>query len=242
MTVFPSITKRVVEPEVMDDPALDPRQHERALAGLRRINWLSGSDRLVWGPVARLAKSRNLRRLRVIDIATGGGDVPLALWRRGQRRGLELEILGLDISPVAVEVAQQQADAAGAKVGFQSLDVFREPLPEDYDVVICSLFLHHLDRGQAIELLRIMAGAARRMVVVNDLERSRLGLLAAEAACRVFTRSPVVRVDGPRSVRAAFTMGEARELAREAELPNVRMVRRWPFRYVLTSEHGEPSV
>ena len=79
------------------------------------------------------------------------------------------------------------------------------------------------------------------MVVVNDLERSRIGLLAAEAGCRVFTRSPVVRIDGPRSVRAAFTMAEAKDLAREAGLQNVRVARRWPFRYVLTAEQEAPT-
>jgi 2-polyprenyl-3-methyl-5-hydroxy-6-metoxy-1,4-benzoquinol methylase len=236
MTLFPSVAQRVVEPEVMDDPDLDPQEHLHALKGLRRINRLSASDRLVWGPVAKLAKSLGVQNLRVIDVATGSGDVPLALWRRARRRGLALEILGIDISPRAVQHAQERADSAGANVRFETLDVFETPLPDGYDVVMCSLFLHHLDRLQAIELLRAMAAAARRLVLVNDLERRRMGLLAAEVVCRTLTTSPVVHVDGPRSVRAAFTAAEARELAREAGLENVRVVRRWPFRYVLTSE------
>jgi hypothetical protein len=99
---------------------------------------------------------------------------------------------------------------------------------------VCSLFLHHLARGQAIELLRKMADAAEHVAVVNDLRRCPIGLVAAEAACRLMTTSPVVHNDGPQSVRAAFTTKEARQLAKEAGLEGVRIVRRWPFRYLLT--------
>jgi 2-polyprenyl-3-methyl-5-hydroxy-6-metoxy-1,4-benzoquinol methylase len=234
MVLFPSLAERVVEPEVMDDPALDERQHYHALKGLSRINRLSVSSRIVWGPLARLAKSLGVRRLRVLDIATGSGDVPLALWRRGRRRGLELEILGVDISPRAVEYGRRRAEQAGANLRFEMRNVFEQPLPEGCHAVMCSLFLHHLNRNQAVQLLRSMAAAAQHLVLVNDLERSRMGLLAAEAVCRLATTSRVVHIDGPRSVRAAFTPQEAAALAREAGLNNARVERRWPFRYVLT--------
>jgi 2-polyprenyl-3-methyl-5-hydroxy-6-metoxy-1,4-benzoquinol methylase len=201
---------------------------------LSRINRLSDSGRILWAPLAELARSLNVRRLRVLDIATGSGDVPLALWRRGKHRGLELEILGLDISPRAVEYGRRRAEHAGANLRFEMLNVFEEPLPEGYDAVMCSLFLHHLSREQAVRLLRNMAAAAQHLVLVNDLNRCRLGLLAAQAVCRLTTTSTVVRIDGPRSVRAAFTPGEAAELAQAAGLNNARIERRWPFRYLLT--------
>jgi 2-polyprenyl-3-methyl-5-hydroxy-6-metoxy-1,4-benzoquinol methylase len=234
MVLFPNLAQRVLEPEVMDDPALDERRHYHALRGLSRINRLSDSSRILWAPLAELARSLGVRRLRVLDIATGSGDVPLALWRRGKRRGLELEILGLDISPRAVEYGRRRAERAGANLRFEMLNVFEQLLPEGYDVAMCSLFLHHLSREQAVQLLSSMAAAARRLVLVNDLNRCRLGLLAAETVCRLTTTSSVVHIDGPRSVRAAFTPNEAAELAREAGLANARIERRWPFRYLLT--------
>ncbi len=234
MALLSNVSSRVIESEVMDDPHLDPALHVQALRGLRRINRLSASDRVVWRPVADLAQTLGVRRLRLLDVATGGGDVPLALWRRAKRRGLDLEILGLDISPRAVALGQQRASAIGADLHFASLDALAEPLPDDYDVVMCSLFLHHLSHGQAVTLLRNMAAAAKHLLLIHDLERSRLGLLAAQAVCRTLTRSPVVRIDGPRSVRAAFSVEEVRRLAQEADLDDVQVVRRWPFRYLVT--------
>jgi 2-polyprenyl-3-methyl-5-hydroxy-6-metoxy-1,4-benzoquinol methylase len=234
MTLFPSMAQRVLEPEVMDDPSLDARRHFHALRGLSRINRLSASSRIVFQPLAALARELGVRHLRVLDVATGSGDIPLALWRRGRRRGLELEILGLDISPRAVEFGTARAESSGANVRFQRLDVFQQSLPEGYDAVMCSLFLHHLDRSRAVRLLQKMAHAATHVVMVNDLERCPIGLVAAETVCRLTTTSSVVHVDGPRSVRAAFTLEEAADIAREAGLTDARIQRRWPFRYLLT--------
>ena len=76
--------------------------------------------------------------------------------------------------------------------------------------------------------------AARRLLLVNDLERSLVGLLLAVAGTRLLTRSPVVHYDGPWSVAAAFTVAEARRLARAAGLAGARVTRCWPWRWQLT--------
>ncbi len=226
------LTERVREPEVMDRPDLDLPTHGRALAGLARLNWLSGSVRIVWPPVAELA-SRLGRSLSVLDLGTGGGDIPLGLWRRARRAGLSVGIWGVDVNARAVEIARAHAGRAGAAVQFAELDVLTDALPGDFDVVVCSLFLHHLGDGDAVSLLSKMAAAARHLVLVNDLVRSRRGLWLATLAARLVTTSPVVWVDAPRSVRAAFTRDELRDLARAAGLTGATVSRRWPCRMLL---------
>ena len=111
--LFRSLAHRVREPEDIDDPALDTACLHGALHGLTTINFLSASAGLVWKPIARLARQAS-KRLRVLDIATGAGDVPRGLWRRAQRAGLPLEIHGIDISERAIEFARQRAAACGA--------------------------------------------------------------------------------------------------------------------------------
>ena len=223
----------------MDQPGLDPQRHIHALQGLARINWISSSDRILWGPIQALAKRQPDRPLRVLDIATGGGDVPLRLWRRAQRSGLKIEIHAADISPVALDYARSQAQAAGADIQFSRLDILNNPLPADYDVLMSSLFLHHLSNEEALGLLTRMGQSTRRMVLVNDLIRSRLGYAAAWLGTRALTTSGVVHVDGPLSVEAAFTMAEARALADQAGLIGARMGWRWPWRFLL--EWSKPS-
>jgi SAM-dependent methyltransferase len=226
--------QRDVQPEIMDQANLDAARHDAALQGLARLNYFSGSAGMIWPAIKRLAQQVGL--LRVLDLATGAGDVAIRIWHKSRRAGLPVEIAGCDRSHVAVAHAQQRATASGANVRFFVRDVLTADLPDDYDVLMSSLFLHHLTDEDACRLLRRMKNAARRMVLVNDLTRGVLGLGLAGVATRVLTRSPVVHVDGPRSVRAAFTLAEARWLAERAGLHGATVTRRWPFRWLLRWE------
>jgi 2-polyprenyl-3-methyl-5-hydroxy-6-metoxy-1,4-benzoquinol methylase len=230
-----SLRERNLQPELMDQPDLDPQSHEAALLALRRINLLSRTAAIVWPAIRRLAVQRD-RPLRVLDVACGGGDVTLGIWRRAQRVSLPLEIVGLDMSPVAVGHARALAKAEGADVEFRIGNVLDQPLPADFDVIMTSLFLHHLTRADAERLLAAMGQAAKHLVVVNDLRRSTIGYLLAQAVCRVVTRSPVVRVDGPRSVAGAFTLSEIRSMCAVADLTPIALARRWPCRFLLAWE------
>jgi hypothetical protein len=120
-----------------------------------------------------------------------------------------------------------------ARVGFFVHDALIGELPGGYDAVLCSLFLHHLEADQAVQLLRQMAQAAGRLVLVNDLVRSTAGYLAAYAGTRLLSRSPVVHIDGPRSVEGAFSPAEVRVLAYRAGLRRARVELCWPWRYLL---------
>jgi SAM-dependent methyltransferase len=235
MQLIPSLQQRCLRPEIMDEPGLDPQRHQQALRGLARINRWSGSARILWPAIRDLARQLPAARpLRILDIATGGGDVPVKLWHKGQRAGLSLQITGCDRSPEAVAFARRHADRSQAPVHFFEWDACQGDLPGSADVVTCSLFLHHLDEEQAVALFQRMARAAKRAILVNDLVRSWTGLALAYVGTRVLTTSRVVHVDGPRSVANAFTIPEAAELARRAGLGNARIRRRWPRRMLLS--------
>lgn len=225
-----SLSARDRRPERMDDPALDPAAHRAALAGLARINRFSGSAAVLWPELAALARERPIR---VLDVATGAGDVPIALAKRAAAAGLNLTVLACDVSDTAVSQARRNAAAAGANVEFFRHDALADPLPQGFDAVTCSLFLHHLDEADAVRLLAGMA-LAGRVVLVNDLSRCRVNLALVWLATRLLSRSPVVHEDGPLSVRAAFTPAEARLLAERAGLTGAAVAGRFPCRFLLT--------
>jgi 2-polyprenyl-3-methyl-5-hydroxy-6-metoxy-1,4-benzoquinol methylase len=233
MLILSRLQYREKHPELMDQPALDTVLHRTALRGLARINHISASDSILWRPIERLAYQNPRRTLRVLDIGTGGGDVLLRLCRRARRANLGIEIAGADRSETAVEYARLQARRERARVEFFQLDVLKNSLPSGFDVIFCSLFLHHLETLEAIELMRRMAHAAGTMMLINDLVRSRLGYLLACIGTRVLSRSPIVHVDGPLSVRAAFTIDEVRQLAAQAGLQGIKLSWQWPFRFLL---------
>jgi 2-polyprenyl-3-methyl-5-hydroxy-6-metoxy-1,4-benzoquinol methylase len=235
-TLLRLLAKRDRRPELMDQPGLDANIHRRALAGLRTTNAVSGIARIIWRAIADsgvLAVSG--QTTRILDVAAGGGDVLLAVAQLAARNGAAVEPHGCDISPTAVEVAQQRAAAAGiSNAKFFRLNALADPLPGGYDIVMCTLFLHHLTEADIRQMLGKMANAARRLVVVDDLRRNWLGYAYAWLGGRILTRSHIVHTDGPLSVRAAFTSDEFRQLATDAGLGDATFHPHWPQRFLMT--------
>ncbi|QEL13277.1 methyltransferase domain-containing protein [Limnoglobus roseus] len=227
------LSRRDRRPELMDDPALDAAEHRRALAGLARLNAVSNGAGAVWYSIRALASELS-RPIRVLDVASGSGDGPVAMAGMAKRAGFSVAFAGCDISPTAVAAATERAATANAPVEFFQHDVLKDDLPGGFDVVTCSLFLHHLDEPDAVLLLQRMDRAATALGIVSDLSRSRWNYLQVWFACRLLTRSPVVRYDGPVSVRAAFTPAEATALAKRAGLKNVHASPRFPCRFQLS--------
>lgn len=222
-------------PELMDDPDLDPELHHAALSGLRRINALSRSAEILWSHLKRASCELPGRRLRVLDVACGGGDLVVGLAERAAQAGLHIDIDGCDISPRAVDYGQafaRENEIRGSR--FFVADAINHPLPQDYDVVMCSLFLHHLDEEDAQQLLRQMASSCQHSVLINDLRRTRFGYALAVVGCQLLTRSPIVHTDGPLSVRAAWSDAEVRGLAEAVGMADAQLTHHWPQRFLLT--------
>jgi hypothetical protein len=222
-------------PELMDDPSLDAAAHDHALAGLVRLNRWSRSHRLLWDGVAAHARAVNAegRALRVVDIATGSADAPIAMDAWARRAGLRIEWTLCDRSAHVLEVAASRARAAGLAATTVEADAVGGALPCEGDVAICSLFLHHCDPDDVTRVLAHMAGAATRAVGVTDLDRTRAGLALAWLGSRALSRSPIVHFDAVASVRAAFTRDEIATMARNAGLEGAVVRRAWPERWTL---------
>lgn len=237
----PGLSRRRRVAELMDDPLLDAREHRQALAGLGRVNAVSRTVAAMWPAIRGAARGAAGGRLRILDVASGGGHVAVGLARRAAREGVAVEITGIDIHGVAVDYARELAARAGVRgVAFERGDALAGARDGAADVALCSLFLHHLDDDQAVQLLRSMRATARRLVLVSDLRRSRVGHLFAWAGCRLLSRSRIVHVDGPRSVAAAFTPGEVRGLAARAGLAGASVQAHWPQRWLLISRGAGP--
>lgn len=219
---------RVLTPELMDDPAIDVSEHRRALRGLARLNRLGSA-----AAVDRILRDmlNPDRPLRVLDLATGGGDIPIALSRRCRAHGTAIEFAACDVSPTAIAHAVESA--GDSDVRFFVLDALQDPLPEGYDVIVCSLFLHHLTEDDAVRLLRRMAAAAQRGIIVNDLVRSRLNRMLVTIGAHMLSRSPIVHTDARKSAAAAFTVDEVCSLAERTGLNGARFAARFPARFVL---------
>ncbi len=223
---------RTRTPELMDDPALDADAHRAALRALTRVHRVSRCGARFRGVLDRLFGSTSYP-IRVLDIASGGGDLSLDIARWGRDRKRDLQVVGADLSPRALEFAEARARTEGLDIDWIEADVLGAFPPGPFDLAVSSLFLHHLEDADVVTVLRSAAGQARH-IVVEDLHRSRLGFALAWGGLRLLSRAHVTHVDGPRSVRAAWRGREVEALAAEAGMEGARVRRAWPERLVLS--------
>jgi len=210
------LRKRV--PELMDDPGLDFATRASALQGLEKLNKISNTVESLFCEVRNLHAKNPDRTLKILDVATGGGDNAIALCLLAQKENIRVEITAGDLSADAIKYASGKARAKGAQIEFVIMNAL-ENLPDGFDIVMTSLFTHHLDPPDIVNLLGNMSRAGG-LVVVNDLVRSEFAYALVWLSTRIFTKSKIVQYDGPVSVQASFTAAELKNMAREAGLEN----------------------
>lgn len=234
-----ALNNRDRQPEVMDQPGLDPKEHAKALMGLRRINAISRCSAGLFRPIEALAITQPAKPLRVLELACGGGDTAIDLALMAKRKGLALDIHACDLNPEAVAIAQTNAVRRQAALTVFTADALAKPTDHNsFDVVYCTLFAHHLDELDVVRLLEVMALRSRKLVLVDDLIRSRLGFALAWIGTRLLSRSWVVHTDGLLSVRAALQPDEMKSIAMQAGLNDAQIKRSWPERYLLNWAHS----
>ncbi len=212
--------------ELLDGPLDDQAALAGNLRDLARINRYLGGVDLSAAAIEALAAHRD--ELTMIDVGTGGADIPVALIDRSRARARHLRVVAVDSRPEVLSAAVlarpriATTDDLELRVG----DGLRLPYPDgSFDVAHASLVVHHFEAADGVRLLREMGRVARLGVVVNDLDRTRVGWLGAWLMGHVLTRNRLTRHDAPLSVRRAYRAAEVIAMLRSAGLIPVRTVR-----------------
>jgi ubiquinone/menaquinone biosynthesis C-methylase UbiE len=212
--------------ELLDGPLDDPATLDANLRDLRRINrWLGGA---ALSAAALEALAAHRVELTLLDVGTGGADIPTALIELANGRRRRLHVVGIDSRPEILAAALRTRPATATMDDLElHVGNGRELRYADraFDVAHASLVLHHLEPAAAIDLLREMGRVARLGVVVNDLDRSRLGWIGAWLLGHLLTANRYTRHDAPLSIRRAYRPEEMTGLLRAAGLRPVRIIR-----------------
>ena len=228
------LTSRRREAEWMDEPGADPDQLRRSLRFIRQVNRLFGYTRATLSHFDRFSSGWPVgQTIRILDVATGSADVPRAMLRWARRRGLDVQIVGMDLQPVIASEALA-GDASG-RLRIIRANALRLPFADgSFDYAMTSMFLHHLDDDQIVRVLAEMGRVARRGVVVADLLRNR----RAYGWISLFTllANPMVRHDARVSVAQALTKDEIVSLRDRAGLGFAAYRRHFGHRFVLAGE------
>lgn len=220
MRIFKTPPYRNVR-ELLDVPG-EANEHDlqQTLRDIRRANIFGLGTWVVTHHLDELLRDiPREQTLQILDLATGSADIPEELCRWAEREGRTVEITATDISPEILYVARQRILDAGFadRVRLLACDATSTPFADrHFDVVVCSLALHHLDVDSARLAFAEMARLSKVGFIVNDIYRSQGAWLMARFLTFVTTTNRLTKHDGPASVYRAFTPAEVGRIAQDA--------------------------
>jgi ubiquinone/menaquinone biosynthesis C-methylase UbiE len=214
--------------EMIDDMSIMDERLDDALDELIVINRFLGGDR-----VSRIGLNRLARTLpehapvRILDCGAGGSNLANVLHSLAR----SVEVTALDLNLRACQYSSLHIPTIDVVNG----SAFRLPFRDrSFDVVHASLFCHHFSADELRTLLTEWSRVARVGIVINDLQRSMVALLAITVLTRLFSKSAMVKHDAPMSVRRAFLKKELQKIF--AGRGTVSITWHWAFRWLITIE------
>ena len=201
----------------MDQPQPVTHELERDLANLRSFNRWFGGHGLVRHFLRRWLEPNE--NPRILDVATGSGDIPRLIADQARRQDLAVQIDAIDQQESTIEIARRLS-AVYPEIHFSCANLFEWNPPEGYDIVFCSLTLHHFTNDDAVRVLRKIRELSRERVVVADLRRSRWLSCAVYFMTATIYRDEMTKTDARLSAARAFSFVEMGNLAERAGWKN----------------------
>ncbi|TVZ28274.1 hypothetical protein JM83_3388 [Gillisia sp. Hel_I_86] len=225
-------SKRSETIEIMDDFELKGGDLEQTLSDLEKINkWLGGNTITLEGIQFLLKNTPEKTTIRIADIGCGSGAVLREIANWGRKQKFDLELMGIDANPYTIEIAQRRSDYY-PEIKFEALNIFSEAYKKQkYDIVLCTLTLHHFKNEEILELLNIFKDQSSIGIVINDLQRSKTAYVLFQAFCKMFINNEIARKDGLTSILRGFKKNDLKNLAKKIPTQKHSIKWKWAFRY-----------
>ena len=199
--------------ELMDRPDPSTPDLARALINLQKLNRHFGSYRIIRHFLNRWLKPGET--VTILDACTGFGDIPRLVVEWARRRGSHVKVLAVDMQAATLDIARRRSTLF-PEISYVQGDIRSFEPGARFDIVLCSLALHHFAGGEAVEILQRLSRLSGSAVLISDLVRSVSGILGVYLLTSTVFRHPMTKFDGRLSIQRAFSFAEMGSLALEA--------------------------
>ncbi|MHB1179173.1 MAG: methyltransferase domain-containing protein [Daejeonella sp.] len=225
---MPDFSKRSTEDELMDDFSLGHEIIDPIMDELEVVNKLLGGYHVFFNALEKMQLEDGIS---ICDWGCGGGDSlrRIAVWAR--KRKLNIKLIGADATDSAIAYAREKS-AGYPEISYILADVMSgEMHPNQFDIVISSLFTHHFKDQEWIRLIQKMNSCATYAVIINDLHRHWLAYYSIGILTSVFSRSVMVKNDSKVSVLRSFRRNELERMLQQANCKKYTIKWMWAFRW-----------
>ena len=230
-----TLAVRAEAEELMDADDLDPATYAAVVGDLARVNAVTLAARPTLAFLDRLPRGRTLR---LLDVGFGDGDMLRRIARWAARRGIDAELVGIDLNPSSAPAAAAHTPA-GLPIRYLTGD-YADLAGQGWDAIVSSLVAHHMSRDQLVAFLRFMDAEARAGWLVNDLHRHGFAHACFPLLARIARWHRIVRHDGTLSIARSYRPGEWLPILAEAGIADARVYRAFPFRLCVERLCVEP--
>jgi len=223
-------THRSKEEEIMDDLEMSGDVLLDSLDKIATINQFLGGNKLTVASVFKLLRKHDkTKRIKIVDLGCGNGDMLRALSKEAKSRGYQFDMLGIDANQstidYAIELSKEYND-----IEYLKQDVLSKEFNDvEYDVALCTLFLHHFEDEVALRLIQGLEDKATLGVIVNDLHRHPLAYFLFQLIT-LFVKNQMMKQDGKLSIRKAFKRKDLESFASKLK-GRSEINWKWAFRY-----------
>tara|TARA_B110000503_G_C7135983_1_gene408790 strand:- start:521 stop:1225 length:705 start_codon:yes stop_codon:yes gene_type:complete len=222
-------TYRTEEDEIMDDFSLKGEELRDALDKIAAINQFLGGNKLTLQGVKKLICTKE--EITIVDVGCGNGDMLRALANFGIKNNLKFNLIGIDANVFTIDYAHKLS-IEYENISYQCEDIFNKAFSEiKYDIVLCTLTLHHFKNNQIEYLIQLFKKQARVGIVINDLHRNIIAYRAFQLICFFFKLNKMSKEDGLVSILRGFKKQELVNFAEINKLKNYSIKWKWAFRY-----------
>jgi len=225
---MPDFSKRSTEDEMMDDFSLGHDIIDPIMDELEVVNKLLGGYNVFFNA---LKKMKVKDGMIISDWGCGGGDSlrRIAIWAREHK--LNVKLIGVDATESAIEYAREKS-VDFPEISYMLTDVMSDMLhPNQFDIVLSSLFTHHFKNEEWIKLVKKMDSCASYAVIINDLHRHWLAYYSIGVITSVFSRSEMVKNDSKVSVLRSFGRNELEQMLQKGGFLYYKIKWMWAFRW-----------
>lgn len=223
---------RTNDNEIMDDFDMQGDVLQEALDKIAKINQLLGGNKLTLNGVKKMLKSRDISTsISIIDIGCGNGDMLRKLADFGSENNLHFDLIGVDANKFTIEYAKK-ISVLYPNVRFINLNIFDQKfLTLKYDIVLCTLTLHHFKEQQILDLLKIFYEKCTIGIIINDLQRSKISYRLFQILCVLFDLNKMSKQDGLVSILRGFKKHDLVKFSEKMNFLKFSIQWKWAFRY-----------
>ena len=223
---------RTGQTEIMDDFLLAGEELRVTLDRISKINQFLGGNSITLDGVKKLLSRANKNgTITIVDIGCGNGEMLRMLSDYGDKNKIDLNMMGIDANDYTVNYARTLSKDY-ANISYLCADIFETDFENvSYDIVLCTLTIHHFDNEKIIELIDNLVKASNVGIVINDLQRSKVAYRLFQAVGTFFRLNKMTRADGLISILRGFKRDELEQFSKTLQLKNYTIQWKWAFRY-----------